>query len=254
MMRVQIKALKSHEALVHAAAEHFVASAGEAIRAHGRFLVALSGGTTPKTLYALLATDQYAARVDWPRVHLFWGDERCVPPTDLTSNYRMVRESLIDQVPLPAENIHRIRGEDDPVAAAAAYERELRQVLGTPIGPPPLDAGFDLILLGMGSDGHTASLFPGLTAVCEQERWVMAQYLATVSMWRVTCTPVFFNAATAVVFLVSGPEKAATLRQVLEGPYQPKGLPAQAVAPHHGSVCWLIDAAAAAHLTEARRP
>jgi 6-phosphogluconolactonase len=251
MTRVQIKVLQNHDALVQNAAERFVASAVDAIRAHGRFHVALSGGRTPKSLYALLATDRYAARVDWPRVHVFWGDERCVPPADPMSNYRMVRETLIDRVPLPAENVHRIRGEDDPVAAAAVYERELRHVLGTSAGPPTPDARFDLILLGMGDDGHTASLFPGLTAVGEHERWVMAQYVAAVSMWRVTCTPVLFNAAAAVVFLVSGREKAETLRQVLEGPYQPELLPAQVVAPRDGSVCWLLDAAAAANLTEA---
>jgi len=169
------------------------------------------------------------------------------------SNYRMVRETLIDQVPLPAENVHRIRGEDDPVAAAAAYARELRSELGIFAGPPTPDARFDLMLLGMGDDGHTASLFPGLTAVSEHERWVIAEYVAEVSMWRVTCTLAVFNTAAAVVFLVSGREKAAMLRRVLEGPYQPEVLPAQAVAPHDGYVCWLLDAAAAAKLTEAGR-
>ena len=243
--------LQNRDALVQSAAERFVASAVEAIRTHGRFRVALSGGTTPKSLYTLLSTDRYAARVDWSRVHVFWGDERCVPPADPMSNYRMVRETLIDRVPLPAENVHRIRGEVDPVAAAAAYERELRHELGISAGPPTPDARFDLMLLGMGDDGHTASLFPGLTAVSEHERWVMAEYVAEVSMWRVTCTAALFNTAAAVVFLVSGREKAAMLRRVLEGPYQPEVLPAQVVAPHDGSVCWLLDAAAAANLTEA---
>ena len=251
MTRVQIKVLQNPAELVQAAAERFVASAVEAIRTHGRFRVALSGGTTPKSLYTLLSTDRYAARVDWSRVHVFWGDERCVPPADPMSNYRMVRETLIDQVPLPAENVHRMRGEDDPVAAAAAYERVLRHELGISAGPPTPDARFDLMLLGMGDDGHTASLFPGLTAVSEHERWVTAEYVAEVSMWRVSCTPALFNTAAAVVFLVSGREKAAMLRRVLEGPYQPEVLPAQVVAPHDGSVCWLLDAAAAANLTEA---
>lgn len=251
MRRVQIKVLQNHDALVQTAAESFVASAVAAIRTRGRFHVTLSGGTTPKRLYALLATDRYAARVDWSRVHVFWGDERCVPPADPTSNYWMIRKTLIDQVPLPAENVHRIRGEDDPSAAAVAYESELRHVLGTPAGPPTPDARFDLVLLGMGDNGHTASLFPGLTAVREPERWVMEQYVPHVSMWRVTCTPVLLNAAAEVVFLVSGREKAATLRQVLEGPYRPELLPAQTVAPHGGSVCWLLDAAAAANLRDA---
>lgn len=250
MTRVQIKVLQNPAELVQAAAECFMASAVETIRTHGRFHVALSGGTTPESLYTLLSTGRYASRIDWSRIHVFWSDERCVPPTDPMSNYRMVRETLIDQVPLPAENVHRIRGEDDPVAAAVAYERELRSVFGISAGPPTPDARFDLMLLGMGDDGHTASLFPGLTAVSEHERWVMAEYVAEVSMWRVSCTPAVFNTAAAVVFLVSGREKAAMLRRVLEGPYQPQVLPAQAVAPHDGSVCWLLDAAAAAKLTE----
>ncbi|MDP3857312.1 MAG: 6-phosphogluconolactonase [Stagnimonas sp.] len=244
MTQVQIMVLHDRSALVQAAAERFVAASIEAIRARGQFHVALSGGSTPKSLYGLLATKGYAARIDWSRVHLFWGDERCVPPTDPLSNYRMARETLIDYVPLPAGNVHRIRGEDEPAAAAAAYEIELRQVLGT-------GAGFDLVLLGMGEDGHTASLFPQLTAVRERERWSMAEYVAAVSAWRITCTPVLLNASAAVLFLVSGGKKAAPLRQVLEGPYPPDALPARVVAPHDGSVCWLLDADAAADLTEA---
>lgn len=244
--------LQSSDAVTRVAAERFVASAAEAIRASGRFSVALSGGSTPKSVYALLATDPYAARVDWSRVQVFWGDERCVPPADPMSNYRLVRETLIDHVPVPDENVHRIRGEDDPAAAAAAYERELRHVFRIPAGPPMHGARFDLIFLGMGDNGHTASLFPGLTAVSERTRWVMAQYVAEVSMWRVTCTPVLFNTAAAVVFLVVGRHKAAILRQVLEEPYQPEVLPAQVVTPHDGAVSWLLDAAAAANLTEGR--
>ncbi len=242
MTRVQIVVLPDLDALVQAAAERFVVSAVEAIRARGRFHAALSGGSTPKGLYALLATAAYASRIDWARVHLFWSDERCVPPTDLMSNYRMVRETLIDHVALPAGNVHRIRGEDEPAAAAVAYERELRHTLGA-------RTGFDLVLLGMGEDGHTASLFPGLTAVVERQRHSVAEYVAAVSMWRVTCTPALFNAAAAVMFLVSGSKKAARLRQVLEGTHQPEALPAQVVAPPNGSVCWLLDADAAADLT-----
>lgn len=204
MTRVQIKVLQNHDALVQTAAERFVTSAVEAIRACGRFHVALSGGTTPKRLYTLLATDRYVARVDWSRVHVFWGDERCVPPADPMSNCRIVRVTLIDQAPLPAENVRRICGEDDPVVAAAAYKHELRRVLDTSAGPPPSNARFDLILLGMGDDGHTAALFPRLTAVSEHERWVMALYVAEVSMWRVTCTPVLFNAAAAANLTEAG--------------------------------------------------
>ena len=216
----------------------------------GRFVVALSGGSTPKRLYALLATAAYAGRVDWSRVHVFWGDERCVPPDDPASNYRMAREALLSRVPVPEGNVHRMRGEDDPGSAAAAYERELREIFVTPDGPPACIPGrrFDLVLLGMGDNGHTASLFPGTPAVREAERWVLAQYVEAVSMWRVTLTPVVINAAAEVTFLVSGGDKAEMLRRVLKGPHVPDALPAQAIAPGHGRLRWLVDAAAAADL------
>lgn len=248
-MEVQIKVVRNSDAVVQVAAERFVKLTAEAIREFGRFHVALAGGTTPTCLYAMLSTDHYAARVDWSRVHLFWGDERCLPPDDPMSNYRMVCETLINRVAPPHKNVHRIRGEDDLAVAAAEYERELRSVFGTPVGPPRHGARFDLVLLGMGADGHTASLFPGLTAIGEKEKWVTAAYVAEVKMWRVTCTPVVFNSAAEVLFLVIGSDKAAMLRQVLEGPRQPAVLPAQVIATVGGNVCWLIDADAAADLT-----
>jgi 6-phosphogluconolactonase len=245
-----VETLATSEALTRTAAERFVAAAARAVQDSGRFTVALSGGTTPKKLYALLATAPYAGRIDWPRVHVFWGDERCVKPDDPASNYRMTREALLDHVPLPKENVHRIRGEDEPAKAAEAYERDLRQMFAVPSGPPPARAGgrFDLVLLGMGDNGHTASLFPRLTAVRENRRWVVAEYVAEVSMWRVTLTPVVINTAAEVVFLVSGAEKAAMLHQVLQGPRDPDLLPAQVVAPGQGRLTWLVDAAAAAGL------
>ena len=245
-----IEVLASTDALMQTAAECFVSAADAAIRSHGRFVVALAGGSTPKKLYAGLATAAYAQRIDWARAHVFWGDERCVPPDDPRSNYRMTRETLLDHVPLPAANIHRIRGEDPPASAASAYERELRTVFATPDGPPRVAPGarFDLILLGMGDNGHTASLFPGLAAVHETQRWVLAEYVAEVSMWRVTLTPVVINAAPQVLFLVTGGDKAPMLQRVLEGPHQPGTLPAQAVAPSHGQLRWLVDTAAAANL------
>ena len=244
----KVEVFRTSEALAQAAAERFASSAAEAIRAGGRFVVALSGGSTPRSLYALLAKGAYATRIDWSRVQVFWGDERCVPPTSPMSNYRMAREALLDHVPVPDKNVHRIRGEDDPAAAAAAYERELREMFGTPDRSPMPGLSFDLILLGLGEDGHTASLFPGLAAVRETERWVVAEYVARASMWRVTLTPVLINAAAEVVFLVTGREKAAILRRVLDGPYQPGALPAQVVAPRGGQLRWLVDGAAAANL------
>ena len=234
-----------------AAAERFVALATQAIGESGRFVVALAGGSTPKRLYELLATPAYATRVNWSLIHVFWGDERAVPPDDPASNHRLAREALLGRVPIPAANIHRVRGEDVPAHAAAEYEQELREMFVAPQGPPDTAPGrsFDLVLLGMGSNGHTASLFPGLTAVRETVRWVVAEYVAEVSMWRITLTPPVLNAAAHVVFLVSGAEKAATLRRVLEGPVEPDTLPAQAIAPVDGELTWLVDAAAAARLS-----
>jgi 6-phosphogluconolactonase len=155
--------------------------------------VALAGGSTPRAAYALLATEEFAARVDWSRVHVLWGDERCVPPDDPDSNYRMAREALLDKIPIPTENVHRIRGELPPDEAAAAYQAELEAVLGA-------GGRFDLVLLGMGVDGHTASLFPGTAALHEGERWVVAAFVDKLSAWRVTLTPVVLNAAAQVTF------------------------------------------------------
>ncbi len=247
----QIKILADTQALVEAAAEYFVTVAAQATAATGRCVIALSGGSTPKSLYALLATPTWAKRVDWSRLHLCWGDERCVPPEDAASNYHMTREALLDHVPVPSQNIHRIHGEIEPVAAASMYESELRGLFGTPEGPPLLkpDTRFDLVLLGMGANGHTASLFPGLAAVQETGRWVMAEYVAEVSMWRVTLTPPVLNAAADVIFLVSGADKASMLARVVAAPRQPDVLPAQAIAPAAGTLRWLVDTTAAADLT-----
>jgi 6-phosphogluconolactonase len=214
----RVERFQTTDTLMAGAAEHFVSAATRAFHESGRFVVALAGGSTPKRLYALLATPAYAGRVDWSRTHLFWGDERAVPPDAPASNYCMTREVLLDHVPVPAPNVHRIRGEDAPEKAAAAYERELRQTFATPEGPPSRAPGrrFDLVLLGMGDNGHTASLFPGLAAVREKERWVVAEQVAEVSMC--ASPDAARRNAAQVVFLVSGAEKAAMLHQVLEGP------------------------------------
>jgi 6-phosphogluconolactonase len=232
--------------LTQAAAEHFVARAAEAVTARDRFTVALSGGSTPRSTYTLLASDEFAPRIDWPRVHAFWGDERCVPPDHPDSNYRMAREALLLHVPIPAGNVHRIHGELDPEQTAKEYERALLSVFGgSPGGSPPR---FDLVLLGMGSDGHTASLFPGTAAIHEGERWVAAHHVPKLSAWRVTLTPAVINAAVQVTFLVAGAGKAERLREVLNGPHQPDVLPAQIVNPTGGQALWLADAAAASRL------
>lgn len=249
-MRHTVEVVADRRALMEAGAVAFVAAAGAAIGAHGRFVTALSGGSTPRALFDLLATERFASSVDWGRIHVCWGDERAVPPDAEASNYRMAREALFDHVPIPASQVHRIRGEEAPPIAAAGYEHTLRTLFATPVGPPRPAAGarFDLVLLGMGDNGHTASLFPGLHAVREAERWVVAESVAEVAMWRITLTPVVLNAAAEVVFLVSGPDKAAMLHRVLDGPVLPDVLPAQIVAPHHGRLRWLVDAEAAAQL------
>ena len=223
--------------MIAGAADFIAALAAEAIAARGRFTIALSGGNTPKPVYQRLAS----AALDWTRVHVFFGDERCVPPDDPRSNYHMARAALLDHVAIPAENVHRMRGEDPPEAAAEAYAADLRTALGE-------DGRLDLVLLGLGHDGHTASLFPGLAAVTETRRTVMACYVEFVGMWRLTLTPPTINAARRVAFLVAGADKAEVLHRVLQGPRQPVVLPAQAIRPTEQPALWLIDAAAAAKL------
>ena len=239
-----IQVFATPDALADAVARHIVGCAAEAISATGRFTLALSGGSTPRAAYARLAIgawrrgtgDWQLATSDWRLVHILWGDERCVPPDDPRSNYRMAKEALLDRVPIPRDQIHRIRGEDDPQKAAMDYERELRDLLTN---------GLDLVLLGLGEDGHTASLFPGQPAVHETERWVMAVPAPTGDMWRVTLTPAAINLARNVTFVVSGATKAQRLEQVLEGPFTPDLLPAQAIHPSQGRLIWMVDAAAA---------
>ena len=237
------------ESLTGGAADLIIELAARAMAERGRFTLALSGGNTPRPVYARLATAGCRERIDWSKVLIFFGDERCVPPDDPQSNYLMVRASLLDHVPIPAGNIYRIRGEESPEKAAEEYADALRRTFGGDplIGGPPAE-GFDLILLGMGDNGHTASLFPGLAAVTERVRWVMAQYVEVVEMWRVTMTPVIINAARQVAFLVSGANKAEMLQRVLEGPYQPVVLPSQIVKPVRGELHWLLDQPAAAKL------
>jgi 6-phosphogluconolactonase len=233
-------------ALARAAAERIVSLAGEAIGARGRFSMGLSGGSTPRALYTLLASNEVAPRIDWAHVHVFWGDERCVPPDDSESNYRMARETLLDHVPLPESNIHRMLGEIDPAQAAADYEQVLRPFFRQSTGPKNLpQPRFDLLLLGMGEDGHTASLFPGTAALHELSRWVVENHVEKLGAWRITLTAPAINAAATVIFLVSGGAKAAILRAVLKGPHQPEKYPSQLVKPENGDLIWMVDTAAA---------
>jgi 6-phosphogluconolactonase len=243
---IDIRTCPDAESLARGVAEQFVTLSEAAIAARGRFAVALAGGSTPQASYTLLASAEMAAQVEWSRVHVFWGDERCVPPDHPGSNYVMARQTLLGRVPIPPQNIHRIRGELEPEQAASEYERTLHTFFSPPTEKPV--PGLDLILLGMGNDGHTASLFPGSAALHERTRWVVAYYVDKLQSWRITLTPTVINAAAHVTFVVSGAGKAERLRQVLLGPYQPDVLPAQMIEPDSECLIWLVDAEGAALL------
>jgi 6-phosphogluconolactonase len=236
------------DALARAEAERIVAQAAAAIASRGRFSIALSGGSTPRALYTLLATPAFASRIDWSRVHVFWGDERCVPPDHPDSNFRMTREALLERVPIPPDNVHRIAGEETPEVAARAYEQTLRSFFGASGRKP--QRTFDLVLLGRGDDGHTASLFPGTAAVDEDRRWVVPNHGR--GMWRVTLTRFVLDAADSITFLVAGAAKADRLHEVLEEPARMPPLPAQLIHPTHGALTWMVDAAAARKLEPER--
>jgi 6-phosphogluconolactonase len=234
-----------------AAAQELVDLARAAIAERGRFCVALSGGSTPRRMYELLAERPRWAQLDWHRVEFFWGDERAVPPEHPDSNYGMAAGVLLDKLGIAPERIHRIAGElPDPAEAAARYQEELARVFAAPPdAPPPI---FDLILLGMGPDGHTASLFPYGQALTERTRWVVGYTVARLGKPRITLTPPVLNRAAEVRLLVTGADKAAVLREALEGPREPERLPVQLVVPEAGRLVWLVDRAAAAALSPQR--
>lgn len=235
------------EALARAAAGAFAAAAREAVAARGRFTVALAGGATPRALYRLLADPRagFRAQIPWERVHVFFGDERHVPPDHPESNFRMAREALLDHV--PAAGVHRLRGElPDAGAAAAEYQAELARAFGLPAdGPPP---ALDLALLGLGADGHTASLFPGSDALGERRRWVAAPFVERLGVHRLTLTLPTLERAREVLFLVSGSEKADAVARVLAPAAGAPPLAAALVRPESGHARWILDAAAASRL------
>ncbi len=246
MIKASVKILPDPQRLAMAAAELFVQAANDAMSTRGLFSVALSGGSTPQMLYNLLANEPFSERVDWSRTHLFWGDERCVPPDSPGSNYGKAKQILLDHVPIPEENVHRIQGELQPEQAAEQYEETLLSFFSAlPTEEQRDQASFDLVLLGMGDDGHTASLFPGTPAIDERTRWVAAQYVDKLGSWRITLTPPILNRAAQVAFLVSGAAKSYTLQRVIYGSYQPERYPAQVIQPTSGNLVWLVDEAAA---------
>jgi len=250
--------------LSHAAARYVVQVANEALAAHGRFTIALSGGSTPKKLYGLLALEPYRNQIDWTKAEIFWSDERCVPPDDVESNYHLAYEVMLSKLPIPAGQIHRMPADQsDRVAASAAHEQELRHVFSTD-GVP----GFDLLQLGLGPEAHTASLFPHQASLGETEmrlksihplqngvsnafqRLVIPVTVPKPPPARLTLTPPVLNAAKHILFLVTGAEKADAVRAVLEGDYQPEEYPAQIVHPTQGEVTWMLDTAAASKLRQ----
>ncbi len=243
-MKADIRIFKDSEAMSMAATEIFLQEAAQAIRAHGQFLVALSGGSTPAGLYHLLASQPYHDQVDWKKVFVFWGDERCVPPDEEGSNYHQARETLLKHVPIPKENVQRIKGELEPAEASEYYAQTLKR-----FAAPGLDwPRFGLVLLGMGEDGHTASLFPGSPVEADSPTLaVTADYQGRPAQ-RVTLTPLVLNSARNILFLVTGENKASTLRDVLSDTYNPELYPAQRIHPKDGKVIWLVDEGAAGKL------
>lgn len=243
-MRREIETLADGSAVAQAAAELFVTRAREAQAEGHDFRVALSGGSTPRRFHALLAASPLREQVDWAHVQFFWGDERCVPPDHPDSNYRMARETLLDAVPVSPEQVHRMRGEDDPAQAAHAYEAEIGQVFGLSQGDVPR---FDLIYTGMGPDGHTLSLFPHTAALTVKDRLVTENVVPQLNTTRITFTTTLANQAALLAFVIVGADKANALAEVLQGAYNPQQYPSQLIAPV-GELRFIVDQAAAAKL------
>src|SRR5438552_2230960 len=239
-MQRRVIVLEDQSALANGAASEFIGIAQKAVDERGVFTVALSGGSTPKVMYQLLADDdRYNYRIPCDKVHLFWGDERFVPSDDPESNYRMVNEALLSRAPIPTENVHRVKTEIGSAAdSAEAYSKELAFVFGD--GPSTVPR-FDLVMLGMGPDGHTASLFPGSSAVNEAERLVVANWVEKFQTFRITITLPVINNAAEVMFIVGGAEKAEMVKRVLEDGKEGVALPSQLVQPRDGELLWLLD-------------
>ena len=246
---VTYSVLSNSAAVASSAAELFTQAAITAATIRGRARIAISGGSTPKAMFALLAdqAQAYLSRVPWDSLDLYWVDERCVPPDDADSNYRMTNEQMLSKVPLAAERIHRMEGELDPEVAASRYESVLRNTFKLEGAETPT---FDLILLGMGDDGHTASLFPHTEALNEMSRLVVANHVPQKDTWRISLTWPVINQARQVAFLIEGTAKAQVLHDVFLGSYDPETKPSQLIRPSSGKLALLLDPTAAAKLPE----
>jgi 6-phosphogluconolactonase len=242
---VSIQVLSDLDAISHKAAEIFLNLSTNSLPAKESFAVALSGGSTPRRFYRLLGSAPYRNQVGWRRIHFFWADERCVPREHEESNFKTVYDAFLSRVPVPEANIHRIRGEKSPDEAAREYDGAIKAFRGGTEIPV-----FDLIILGMGEDGHTASLFPGSEALREKKRLAVPVYKGGQEVHRVTLTLPILNNAFQVLFLVSGQSKSKVLSEILEGGEKRSGYPAGLVAPAHGKITWLIDREAAEKLRE----
>ena len=238
MPNPEIQIVPDMPALSRAGADEIVRCAKDSIDARGRFTIALSGGSTPQGAHELLAQHK---DLPWEKIYIFFGDERHVPPDDKESNYRAAKESLLSRIPIPTENVHRIRAELPPDVAAQQYEEELRKFFQRPPGEWPR---FDLIMLGMGPDGHTASLFPGTAGLNENSRWVVANRVEKLNTWRITFTFPLINHAAEVLYLIAGDDKAEVLRDILEGEKK-DAYPIQQVQPVNGKLLWIIEKGAA---------
>ena len=244
---VEYRVYDGPDALAHAAAEHFQETAQKSAAATGKARVAVSGGSTPKRTFELLANPQqkFLNAMPWPELELFFVDERTVPPTDKDSNYRMTREAMLEKVPLKPEQVVRIEGELPPEEAAARYESAIRNQFRLEGAEVPR---FDVLQLGMGDDGHTASIFPHTEAIHELGRIVYANHVPQKDTWRITLTWPVINEASEVFFLIGGKDKAEPLQRVLQGPYDPETLPSQLIQPKNGKLLFLLDKDAAALL------
>jgi 6-phosphogluconolactonase len=242
------KQLPDAEQVSRTAATEFVQLAAQAVSDHGVFRVALSGGNTPRRLYQVLSEMPFRLQVEWHKIEFFWGDERGVPADHPDSNFHMACEALLRKVPVPDTHIHHMQADrSDRDAAAADYQREIARIFQVrPDGEPPV---FDLVLLGMGPDAHTASLFPHTAALRESQRWVVSNYVAKFTAFRMTMTPAIINQAASIVFVVTGAEKASILAEVLEGPQDQARLPSQLIRPVSGKLTWFLDRIAASRLT-----
>jgi 6-phosphogluconolactonase len=239
MIQRNIQVVADGNALAREAAQRIITASKQAIAKKGKFAIALSGGSTPKITFGLLAAEPLRSQVDWTQWDVYWGDERCVPPEHPDSNYKMATDAMLSKVPVPPADIHRMKGEIDPNAAAAEYGKLLQEKFG--------DGSLDLVMLGMGPDGHTLSLFPGTTALAETKHRCVSNWVEKFKTFRITMTAPFVNKAKQVLVILGGADKRDRVKEVLYGPYEPTRLPIQLVdpAPNGGELIWLMDKAAA---------